>query len=450
MTDTQTTSLSPMRWFDTLFNPTGTSGKLEFTRAWTVLFFIQLSIVVIIPFVAAVAGLLGAESGAVTRFVLYASPVVFIVTTICSYIIHTRRLRDASKPSWLAILILLPLIAGIFSFSQGIAGKSAAYDELYQERQLYLTDFPAYQEKKAEAEKEAAEKAAQRAREAEKREAEEAERLANLPACPVDPDADDNEGQNQSDGGNWNQQGPSPEDPLPEQMGFILTPNLGAIQNAIIIPSAFLAVWSLVYVARAPLPARYQHQKQGFLRLFFSPFGRIGERQFWFGLLGWVTLSIVGLGLLYLFETLLRQTFLATIPENPGFAIMLAIYGSQFIRFALIALGVVVVWAFHAILIKRLHDIGQPAWRVLFPYITAIVLFGGLYLVTLLTGVVAMQHCGTPEWVDYAQTGLNLVFATIVILYLAWVAFTEPDREDTKYGQAPDWLESTEGTASNS
>ena len=34
-----------MNWLQTLFNPTGTSPRLHFTRAWTLLFMLQLLVI---------------------------------------------------------------------------------------------------------------------------------------------------------------------------------------------------------------------------------------------------------------------------------------------------------------------------------------------------------------------------------------------------------------------
>ncbi|MEM1390496.1 MAG: DUF805 domain-containing protein [Pseudomonadota bacterium] len=428
MTDPQTTTLSPMRWLDTLFNPVGTSNKLDFTRAWTLLFFIQVSIVVVIPFVAGTVSLVGGTGAALSRFAIYASPIVFIVTTLSSYIIHTRRLRDASKPTWLAVLILIPLAAGMFSFVSSVYQKSSQYDALYQDRQLYLTDRPAYDAKQAEQAKKAQERASERAKAAAEAEARRAEELAKREPCPADPNEDaENAGSGGNRGGSWNSDEPSPEDPLPNQIEFVLTPNLGAVQGSVIPISALLAVWSLVYVARAPLPARYQHPSQGLARLYFSLRGRIGERQFWFGLLGWTL--ITGGGLLIAF---LAGLIAGAMNEAIGGAV-----------FGLVSLlvGLIATWMLHAILIKRLHDFGQPAWRVLIPFLSGVIIVILVSSIMLVSGVFPILHCGSPDWLRYVTIAFGLMFIVVCLLHFSWMAFSDPDTEANEYGEPPTLLE---------
>lgn len=155
MSDTVAAPMSPedhdhdaphvrMKWLDTLFNPLGRSNKVEFTRAWTLLFFLQL-FVVVIPFgLAIVAGLAGGDGGPIGKFGLYASPVVFVVTTLLSFIIHARRLQDAGKWVVLSGIVLVPLIIGMMQFTSGLQSKAAAYDALYEKRTDYLADPKAW------------------------------------------------------------------------------------------------------------------------------------------------------------------------------------------------------------------------------------------------------------------------------------------------------------------
>ena len=98
MSDTAAAPMSPkdhshdaprvrMKWLDTLFNPLGRSNKVEFTRAWTLLFFLQLFVVVLPVGFAIVAGLAGGDGAPIRKFGLYASPVVFNVTKFLSLVI---------------------------------------------------------------------------------------------------------------------------------------------------------------------------------------------------------------------------------------------------------------------------------------------------------------------------------------------------------------------------
>lgn len=155
MSDTVAAPMSPedhdhdaphvrMKWLDTLFNPLGRSNKVEFTRAWTLLFFLQL-LVVVIPFgLAIVAGLAGGDGGPIGKFGLYASPVVFVVTTLLSFIIHARRLQDAGKWVVLSAIVLVPLLIGMAMFTSGLQKSADAYDKLYEKRTEYLADPKAW------------------------------------------------------------------------------------------------------------------------------------------------------------------------------------------------------------------------------------------------------------------------------------------------------------------
>ncbi len=131
---------SRMSWIGSLFNPTGKSPKLHFTRVWTVCFFLQF-LIVVIPFgLGIVIGLAGGDPSGIKTFGLYASPVVFIATTIISFVAHSRRLNDAGKLSLWAVLVLIPLLIGMALFMSGVMQKSAEYDEIYKRRAEYLAE----------------------------------------------------------------------------------------------------------------------------------------------------------------------------------------------------------------------------------------------------------------------------------------------------------------------
>ncbi|MEM9054449.1 MAG: DUF805 domain-containing protein [Pseudomonadota bacterium] len=244
MTETSADRL-PMSWLGTLFNPSGTSTKIEFTRAWTLLFFLQLGVVMLPWFISFVMGLTGGDGRSVGRFGLYLSPIVFIVTTVMSYIIHTRRLRDAGKSTLFAILILLPLLLGVGLFGSSVAGKSAEYASLYEQRQKYLDDPIAFRERKAEMEQEKLAEAKAKCLEAVSAASGESE------TTEEDCEKVTQNGRGQGQRGPGGQEPTSPENPLPSQGDFILRPNLSQIQTIIIPLSGLLAIWSLLWVARA-------------------------------------------------------------------------------------------------------------------------------------------------------------------------------------------------------
>ena len=135
---------SRMSWIGSLFNPTGKSPKLHFTRIWTVCFFLQF-LIVVVPFgLGIVISLAGSDPSGIKLFGFYASPVVFIVTTVISYVAHSRRLNDAGKLSLWAVLVLIPLLVGFFLFAGQMAAKSAEYDEIYKRRAEYLAEPDAW------------------------------------------------------------------------------------------------------------------------------------------------------------------------------------------------------------------------------------------------------------------------------------------------------------------
>ena len=155
--------------------------------------------------------------------------------------------------------------------------------------------------------------------------------------------------------------------------------------------------------------------------------GRIGERQFWFGLLGWVLLVAIGV---------LIALLLGFIAGLAGEAI-----GSSVSLVLNLVIGLTAIWMLHAIFIKRLHDFGQPAWRVLIPFLSAIAI-GIIMLATmLLSGAISMLHCGMPDWVNYTLIAFGLIYAVICLLHFSWMAFSDPDDHANKYGEAPKALE---------
>lgn len=234
-----------MNWLDTLFNPTGKSPKLHFTRAWTFLFFTGLFAWVGLGFIISILGIAGADTSGISVFHGYFIAIVLAITSICSYVIHTRRLNHAGKISLRAIIVLVPLILATLAFVGGMAGKAAEYDKLYEERAEFLEDPAAWREARREEQRvqqAEAEKARQEA-EAAKERGEDGE------------EASENNGQRGGQGrggqGGWNQ-GPSAENPLPSKESFIVRPNLGSFNSIIVGLNTLIMIWSLLWVARVP------------------------------------------------------------------------------------------------------------------------------------------------------------------------------------------------------
>ena len=209
---------SRMNWVQTLFNPTGKSPRLHFTRAWTVLFMLQLMIIVLPFSIALVLDMAGGDGGPVGEFGVFATPVVFVITTLISYIIHVRRLNDAGKSPLWGFLPLLPLILALVVFMWGIQQQSAQYDERFELRQQYLTDPDAFLAKRH---------------------------------------ADQQKEGRAQPGQGGGMSALSFEKPLPAKAETVLKAALPAIQMVMVSLSALVAVWSLLWVARVPYFGRY-------------------------------------------------------------------------------------------------------------------------------------------------------------------------------------------------
>lgn len=226
---------SRMNWLDAMFNPTGKSPKLHFTRVWTVCFFLQL-LIVVVPFgVGIVASLAGGDPKPIQTFGVYATPIVFIVTTYISFVAHSRRLNDAGKTSILAVLVLLPLLAGMALSFMGIMKSAEAYDNLYAERAIYLENPDAW-----------------RAEQLEKRQAAQAAAEAARADAAQADEAGEGEAKPEQRGPQRGAGGPRADQPLPSQLAFIIKPNLMIIQMILVGFNVFLALWSLLWLARVP------------------------------------------------------------------------------------------------------------------------------------------------------------------------------------------------------
>lgn len=219
-----------MRWFSTLFNVMGESSKLHFTRAWTLLFMLQFLFVFGGGLILFILTLTGVETAGLSVGNRYAAALVFMVTTLMSFVIHTRRLAHARRSPLWAVLILLPLLLAGFVTLGNIQKSAAQYDTMYQKRTEFLADPGAYREA-ALSER----RAAQRAR-----------------AAQTEENAGRQARRGRRDGGDWRGRQPyNAENALPSQEAFILRPHIGQFLNLIMVLSAFLVPWSLIIVARA-------------------------------------------------------------------------------------------------------------------------------------------------------------------------------------------------------
>ncbi|MEO0983356.1 MAG: DUF805 domain-containing protein [Pseudomonadota bacterium] len=127
-------------WFGTFLNPFGTSPKVHFTRAWTVLFMARVITMAFVIGVTMVAGMTGGDAGALMVLI----PVVFALTIPTSLIAHIRRLADAGKPAVLAGLVFLPVILAFAAFIAVAGMASAEHDRMMAEAERpETTEAPA-------------------------------------------------------------------------------------------------------------------------------------------------------------------------------------------------------------------------------------------------------------------------------------------------------------------
>lgn len=231
-----------MNWLDTFLNPAGESPKLHFTRAWTILFFAGVLAWPGFGLASFIAGAAGMDTSGLSAFHGYLIAVVLGVSSILSFVIHSRRLNHAGKTSLWAILILIPLALGSLAFLGGISGKAAEYQELYDKRAVYLEDPAAWREARLEEQRKAQAEAQQARLEAE---------AARAAGEEPSGEGAQNRGQRGGPPGGFGG-GPNPENPLPTKEAFIVRPNLMSFFGPIFLLSIPIMIWSLTWVARKP------------------------------------------------------------------------------------------------------------------------------------------------------------------------------------------------------
>jgi fluoride ion exporter CrcB/FEX len=124
-----------MDWVQTLFNPFGETSKVHFTRAWTVFFMGRLLLYVVPSFAVGILTVAGAKMGwanAPVNLLLITVPALLVpfaiytfLTEFTSFVAHTRRLAEAKRPAWLAVIVLVPMILGLLAYTAG-TGMGAA------------------------------------------------------------------------------------------------------------------------------------------------------------------------------------------------------------------------------------------------------------------------------------------------------------------------------------
>ncbi|RAN40140.1 hypothetical protein [Hyphomonas sp. GM-8P] len=142
-----------MNWGQVLFNPLGSSPKLHFTRAWTLMFMGRLLLFIVPVFAVFVASLAGANLSGLWKPVealvlpipelLLPFFVFTLVTELTSWVAHVRRFNEAHKsPIW-AMIVLLPLMLGLVGFYLGAQGGIKKYEEMHAPKPAVTAEAPA-------------------------------------------------------------------------------------------------------------------------------------------------------------------------------------------------------------------------------------------------------------------------------------------------------------------
>lgn len=165
------------------------------------------------------------------------------------------------------------------------------------------------------------------------------------------------------------------------------------------------------------------------IKLFLSPAGRMGRRDFWIGIIGFVVFVVVMQFIMAKIATTLFGFFLSLIYIVLVFQMLYSIYG------------------------KRLHDLGRSFWPLT-----------GMLTLTLIMAIIVMMSFGGAEYFsEFAQYNRKAdidpaeieriktnyqdrlkdgALPLKVSLYGVWAAFTlwlglaKPDAKDNQYGKA--------------
>lgn len=151
-----------MNWWQTLFNPFGKTYKLHFTRAWTFMFMGRLMLYVFPSFVAFLAGVAGVGTDGMNTpvsLVLFSVPALLVpfavftlVTDYTSFVVHVRRLTEAGRSAFMAVIVLVPLLLGLIAYALGTQAGAAQYRQMHSP--VNTEAVQAKTEKEAEGEEE--------------------------------------------------------------------------------------------------------------------------------------------------------------------------------------------------------------------------------------------------------------------------------------------------------
>jgi len=154
-----------MNWIETMTNPFGETSKLHFSRFWTFSFMGRLLLYMVPSFGAAVVGIAGVKTetfNAPVNLALFTVPALLapfavfaVLTDLASFVAHMRRLADAGRPTWLAVIVLVPMILGLAAYAAGTSMGAAQHREMHKPKPAAAAEAP----KEGEAAKEGEAKA---------------------------------------------------------------------------------------------------------------------------------------------------------------------------------------------------------------------------------------------------------------------------------------------------
>lgn len=141
-----------MNWLETMTNPMGESSKLHFSRFWTFSFMGRLLLYLIPSFTAGVLGIAGVKLAALNAPVnlfLFSVPALLapfavfaFFTDLASFVAHMRRLADAQRPTWLAVIVLVPMILGLAAYMAGTGAGAAQYKAAHAPKPAASAEAP--------------------------------------------------------------------------------------------------------------------------------------------------------------------------------------------------------------------------------------------------------------------------------------------------------------------
>ena len=213
---------SRMNWFGTLLNPVGRSPKLHFTRAWTVFFMSRAILVGLLILGPLIFSLAGGDAGPLQAVIGGALLVTVLLTEIFSFVLHNRRMADAGKSGFWAIIVLVPAILAVGAVAFATPGLIKQHAEVVA---------------KAEAEQ-----------------SEDADRPANTRRAARS--ASSGRGGRGRRGGRRGGGGPGADGGVPSQQQFVMSRVMPMAGGLWLFGSLLAMLWTLLWAARLPSQSR--------------------------------------------------------------------------------------------------------------------------------------------------------------------------------------------------